>query len=275
MIPFDFEYYCPSSIHDATKLFYDLDKEGKNPLYYGGGTEIITLSRLQQLSGQSMIDLKKIPECNVLEFHQNNLILGATLSLTKISESCSFPLLGNTVAMIADHTARNKITLGGNLAGKIIYKEAILPLLLADSTVVIGDINGIRQAPISQLFKEQLQLKKGEFIAQILTDENYTELPFCSVKRRKLERIDYPLITVAALKKDDCIQVAFSGLCPFPFRSSIMEAELNNKNIDIYERIDRALSHIPAPILNDIRGSQNYRIFTLKNMLYDALTELR
>ncbi|PEB43556.1 FAD binding domain-containing protein [Bacillus pseudomycoides] len=274
MIPFDFEYYRPNCIEEAIRLFHQLDKEGKKPIYYGGGTEIITMGRLQQIIAKAVIDLKDIPECNICVWNDQNLILGATLTLTQVQEKKVFPLLGETAGRAADHTARNKITLGGNIAGKIIYREAVLPFLLADSTFVIAGKEGVKYIKAQQAFIEKLQLQKGEFLIQIITDQKYIESPYYSVKKRQLEKIDYPLVTVAALKSDEDIRIAFSGLCAFPFRSLAIEAVLNDWDIPVRKRIERALLHIPALILDDIRGSRAYRMFVLQHVLYDVLMKL-
>ncbi|MGF9964789.1 FAD binding domain-containing protein [Bacillus rhizoplanae] len=274
MIPFDFEYYRPDSIQEAIQLFHQLDKEGKKPLYYGGGTEIITMGRSQRIRTKAVIDIKDIPECNVCEWKDDKLLLGATLTITGVQEAQVFPLLGETAGRAADRTARNKITIGGNVAGRIRYKEAVLPFLLADSTFVIAGIEGVRYVPAHQAFVEKLQLQKGEFLVQIITDRRYVTAPYYSVKKRQLEKIDYPLVTVAAIKYGDEIRMACSGLCVFPFRSLIMEAALNNKHIPFEKRIERALTHIPAPVLDDIRGSRAYRTFVFQYVLHDMLVKL-
>ncbi len=133
MIPFDFEYYKPDTIEDAIQLFNKLELDGKKPIYYGGGTEFISMARMYNKYTGAVIDVKGIPECNVFEFKNDNLIIGSAVTLTKIAEENPFPLLSLTVKRIADHTIQDKITLGGNLMGTIIYKEAILPLLLSNS----------------------------------------------------------------------------------------------------------------------------------------------
>lgn len=125
MIPFDFEYYRPNSITEALQLYSKLYQEGKTPIYYNGGTEIITLGRLGNLSLKSVIDIKEIPECNVLGRYQRYVVLGSALTLTHVSDSNVFPLLSKTASRVADRTARNKITLGGNIAGEICYREAV------------------------------------------------------------------------------------------------------------------------------------------------------
>jgi CO/xanthine dehydrogenase FAD-binding subunit len=274
MISFDFEYYRPSSIHEAVQLFQTLYTQGKKPIYYGGGTEIVTLSRLNLVFTEAVIDIKAIPECHVLQFNNNYLVLGAALSLTAIEEANVFPLLNKTASEVADHTARNQITLGGNICGQIFYREAVLPLLLTDSQVLIAGIDGLKRLPINEVFKKQLQLKTGELLVQVITERSYLGLPYISIKRRQQWNVGYPLVTVAALKKDDIVRVAFSGVCPFPFRSLKLEDSLNNKQRPIELRINDALNHLPSPILNDVEGSAEYRLFVLKNTLFDVLTAL-
>ena len=133
MISYDFDYYKPATIEEATQLFHSLDEQGKNPIYFSGGTEVITLGRVNQIITGAVIDIKAIPECHVIKKEDNKLILGAALSLTKIREIQLFPFLSKTIEEIADNTARNKITLGGNICANIIYRETVLPLLLTES----------------------------------------------------------------------------------------------------------------------------------------------
>ncbi|MDR6226783.1 FAD binding domain-containing protein [Desmospora profundinema] len=274
MIPYDFEYYRPGSIEEATRLFHLLDKQGKQPVYYSGGTELITLGRVKRVVTGAVIDIKGIPECHVLQMEQNRLVMGAAVPLTKLIEGNPFPLLSKTAGEIADRTARNKITLGGNVCGSIYYREAVLPLLLTDSRVGIADEKGIKVVPIEQVFDQNIQLAKGELLVQVITDQRDLHLPFFSVKKRKQWNIGYPLLTVAALKKGDDIRVAFSGVYPFPFRDKGMETTLNNKQLTPEARAEQAVQSLSGPILDNVEGSADYRLFVLKNTLLDVLEGL-
>jgi CO/xanthine dehydrogenase FAD-binding subunit len=274
MISYDFEYYQPTTIYEAIALFGQLDSQDKNPLYFSGGTEIITLGRINKVATGAVIDLKRIPECRVLTVRERKLILGSALTLSELYDSHVFPLLGETGAGVADRTSRNKITLGGNICSQIIYREAVLPLLLTDSEVRIAGPGGFRQAPITQVFDRSLQLVKGEFLVQTLTDESFTSMPYVTLKKRRVAAIDYPLVTVAAIRTNTGIRVAFSGVCEFPFRSAVVEAILNRRDLPLKSRIDQAVEQLPAPILNDIKGSSAYRELVLKLTLDDALRVL-
>jgi CO/xanthine dehydrogenase FAD-binding subunit len=81
-------------------------------------------------------------------------------------------------------------------------------------------------------------------------------------------------VTVAALKKDEQLRVAFSGVCPFPFRSKAVEEQLNVRHLPLNDRIHEAIQALPRPILDDIEGSSEYRLFVLKQTLFDMIAQL-
>ncbi|HBV85627.1 MAG TPA: xanthine dehydrogenase [Desulfosporosinus sp.] len=271
MISYDFEYFKPSSIDKAISLFQSLDQQGKEPIYFSGGTEIITLGRVNKIKTGAVIDIKEIPECLVLKRESNKLTFGAAQTLNRIRESQYFRFLNKAIGEIADHTARNKITLGGNMCANIIYRETILPLLLTDSQVIIAGPGGLKQLPLNEVFDQTLRLQRGELLIQIMIEEKESELPFLCIKKRRQWDVGYPLMTIAALKKDQQIRFAFSGLCSYPFRNEKMDGSLNNQALPKEARIEEAMRQIPAPVLKDVHGSEDYRRFVFKNTLLDVL----
>lgn len=274
MIAFDFEYYKPDTLNEAVKLYGELSRSDKRPLYYSGGTEIITMARRNDIFTKAVIDIKGIPECNVYEIKGSRLITGAAMTLTNISENILVPVLSKTAGFAADHTARNKITIGGNICGKIIYKEAVLGHLVADSNAIIYGEKGKRTVPINETFHQRLQLKEGEFLFQLTTDMRYSDVPCICIKKTKQGKTGYPLISMAALKKDNNIRMTFSGVSSFPFRSVSMEKAINNKAIPREQRIEQAINSLPAPTLGNIQGSSEYKEFVLRNLLDNILETL-
>lgn len=87
MIPFDFQYYRPASVVEAVQNYLEMEAAGKSPKYYGGGTELISMARMNSLSFGAVIDIKDIPECNVLK------------------------LLAQAGARVADHTIQKMVGL--------------------------------------------------------------------------------------------------------------------------------------------------------------------
>ena len=274
MIPFNFDYYKPNTIEEAVTTWNMLNSQGETPIYITGGTELITLGRLNLLYTNAVIDLKGIPECHVFELKNEELVIGSAVTLSFLEKQTVFPLLASTVKEIADFTSRNKITLGGNICGDIFYREAVLPLLLTDSAALIAGPEGIRKALLKNVFRQELQLEEGEFLIQLIIKKDDLDTPNISIKRRQQWETGYPLITVAALRKKGFIRLAFSGLCPFPFRSETMENAFNHSSIPLKERISTSLKLIPEPILNDVEGSKAYRLFVLQQLLLTVFERL-
>ncbi|MGE5391992.1 MAG: FAD binding domain-containing protein [Deltaproteobacteria bacterium] len=274
MMTIDFEYHRPDTLEQAVQIFVDLDRQGKNPVYYGGGTEIISMGRMDNIQAGAVIDIKGIPQCRVQEIKKDYLIIGAGVTLTEIHEANLFPLLAQAGARVADHTIQNKVTLGGNLCGTIIYREAVLPLLLAESQVLITGPGGSRTLPIDQIFDQRIRLEHGEFIVQVFIHTSYLSRPYIHVKRTKQDKINYPLVTICAMRVDQAVRTAFSGLCDFPFRSPELERHLNDRKLPLTLRVEQAIAALPAEIPDNIEGSAGYRRFILKQLMTSILTEL-
>jgi CO/xanthine dehydrogenase FAD-binding subunit len=274
LIPFDFVYYKPDTLAEAVVAFQDADAKGLNPLYYGGGTEIISMGRVLSIRTGAVIDIKGIPECAILSAGTDRTVVGAGVTLSQISESGVFPLLGHAVGRIADHTIQCKLTLGGNLCGTIIYRESVLPLLLADSQVILYGPGGFKNVPIREVFDQRMRLNKGEIVVQVMVDNAYRKLPYVHVKKTPIEKIGYPTVTVCALKQNGRISAAFSGVCPFPFRSKAIEDILNNNSLTDEKKAKATIGSLPAPPLADESAGGEYRQFLLYHTLIKTLGKL-
>jgi len=274
MIPFDFEYDRPSSVREALERYRRWQAQGKDPMYFSGGTELITWARQNSIRPGAVIDLKAIPDCNAFDYEGDRLIIGSNVALSVLSAKNLFPLLGRTAQGVADQTARNQITLGGNCCGRIHYRETVLPLLLSNCRVVLAGLGGEREVDVQEAFHRQMMLENGEFVVQFRVGREYASLPFYYRKRRQIGNVGYPLVTMAALKKDGEVRAAFSGVCAYPFRSAEMERELNDPSAPLERRAELAVARLPAPLLADAEGTPAYREYLLKLTIIEAMREL-
>src|SRR5699024_8286624 len=267
MIPYDFEYYRPDTIEEAINISNKLTSQGKKTMYYGGGTEFISMSRVNNIYTDAIVDIKNVPECSILGVDGEELKIGSGVSLTKIAELNTFPLLSLAVKRIADHTVQDKLTIGGNLAGSIIYRESSLPLLVANSDILIGNTDGIDRIPFNEYWVRNTEDKEEDLIIQLIVDKKYLSLPYAHVKRTKNEKIDYPLISAVALKDGGSINIAFSGICDTSFRTKEIEKILNDSSILVNTKIDRIINQIPYDILDDHIGTPEYRKFMIGKVI--------
>ena len=270
MIAQSFSYHRPASWDEAAILYAEEAKTGGTPMYYGGGTEILTRARLGEVAPSAVIDLKGIPETRELSRRRGNLVLGAALTLAELSDS-GWSLLAQASGRVADHTTRRQITLGGNLAGTVFYRESALPFLLVPTTAIVAGRNGTRRVDLAKVFEEGiLTLNDGEFLMALEVPLDRLPERSIAIKRTRLDWVDYPLVTVALAEKDGEWIVALSGYLDRPFRAHAVERSLNDGMGTLADRIRRGVEGLPEP-LSDVHGSAAYRRFVLGWALEDAL----
>jgi xanthine dehydrogenase FAD-binding subunit len=244
---------------------------GLNPMYYAGGTEIVTFCRAHKIQPGALIDIKHIPECLEMGERADELVFGSAFSLNAIIERNVFPLLSRIAEGIADHTVRNRLTLGGNLAGRLPYRETALACLLSDAIAQIAGPVGTREIAFSELCQTRLLLEDGEFLAHIRVSKALSRAPWFFRRKTASSRVDYPIVSAAFLQRDGNIRMAVGGAFFFPVRASQAEAVLNDTNISLAERPAKVLEAIAFHANDDFRASSEYRFELLKNMLHEAL----
>lgn len=200
---------------------------------------------------------------------------GACATLGRVAESGVFPLLGQTVSRIADHTNQCKITLGGNLAGTIRYREASLPLWIADAQAQLAGPQGLWSVPFDSVFDGRLRLEAQALLLSFSIPEPAAKWPFVHYKFVRADKIDYPLFTLVAARDDNgLIRLALSGVCCAPLRNADMEAAINDRKGTVEQRAQAAIERLPGPVLDDHLGSAEYRLFRLGLALRDAIDTL-
>ncbi len=267
MIPFAFDYYQPQTIKEAVDIYAALHDSGRAPVYFAGGTEIITMARLNNLTFDAVIDIKQIPECRVLT-KDTRIELGAALPLADIVQADVYHLLSLACARVADHTAQRKITLGGNIAGTIIYHESVLPLLVADGRAVVAGPAGEREVALRQVFEGTAALEKGEFYVQFAMPADAAGWPAAHAKHTESEKIGYPVLTAVAVKTQRAVRMAFSGIYENVFMLEHTLAE------PMQAAADAIMAGIPMPLKTDAAASGQYRAYVLRETVQNILHTL-
>ncbi len=273
MIPCNWIYFRPDTLAEAVDVYAQFRARGKAAFYYAGGSEIITVCRGGGIRPDAVIDIKRIPACGALSLDEQALHIGSACTLSQIGESGLFPLLRLSCGRIADHTNQCRITLGGNLCGSIIYRETSLPLLLSDAEVTLVGPEGERVVAFQGVFDGRMRLRPGELLVQAHVPAWALCARHFHIKRTTNEKIDYPLVAVAALCKNDRLRVGFSGVCAYPFRSEAIESVLNERAKSVAERAALAAELLPEAAHTDVEGSGQYRMFVLQHTLRRLLEE--
>jgi CO/xanthine dehydrogenase FAD-binding subunit len=270
MIPHDLVYLRPQSTEEALEAFDRTRSEGLEPMYYAGGSEILSLSRRGRMRPGALIDIKQIPRCRGSAAEGDHLYFGAALSLNELVEGESFPLLAAACRRVADHSVRNRLTLGGNICGRLPYREAVLPLLVAEAEAEIASAAGSRWQSLNTLFSRRLRLEPGELLVRLRIPRQAASHPFAYGRRQQGTRVDYPLVTCCLMNAGGTIRLAVTGACGYPIRDGQAESLLSDGSRSWSERVEAAVAGYTARIRDDFRASAEYRAFLLSRILEKA-----
>ncbi len=274
MIAHDIEFIRPQSTAEAVAAYRECSEAGLNPEYFAGGTELVTMARDGKLSAGAFIDLKTIPETYRLGPEDGELCIGTSVRLNDLSKRLDVPLMTRCIENLADHTVRNSITLGGNIAGRLPYREAMLPLLLSDAGAVVAGGGGAvetRRIPLRELFDKRLRLAPGEFLLSLHIPEELSRAPFWYRRWVRSARVDYPIVTLACIASEDSLLFASSGSFAYPVWGSVPFEELRENQAEAV--VNRVLEDLGS-FRSDSRASAEYRRALMAQGLKRALGSL-
>lgn len=255
MMDRDFIFVQPRSAEEAVAVFQEETDRGRSVAYWGGGTELISLSRTTRQQIQVGIDLKKIPELMAAESSEGLWHFGAGLSLTALQERVDSSLLRECLDGVADHTIRNRLTLGGNLCGRLPYREAALPLLLGDAEAVLHGPGGERRSSLRDLMAGgRLMLDPGEFLRGFEVSRENWEGRYYRRRLTGAGPVGYPLLHLVLTVREGIWQMALGGLFPTPAWQ-----DLAAPGTDIHVWVEEAVSAGAERLRGDFRGQGEYK----------------
>lgn len=319
MIPGDIVYLKPESAEEAVAAWAAAaaggassiaGAAGPTPRYLAGGTEILTTARRSAAYAVgALVDIKAVPEAKAAGALPASLAgaawlgeaeatggapagaagvyFGAALPLAELEDGRLFPLLSNAARGIADRTTRNRLSLGGNVAGQLPYREAVLPLLAAGAlgySALPGDASAAGEAKLRLVrwglrsrFDKRLVLLPGELLLGFWVPKAATEARAAYVRKTRTGPIDYPLITLCALRTRSGAAWALGGAYPYPARSDgadLALAEALSASGDARARaLGRAAAALGEP-RSDQRASVEYRAALIALALQTVAEEL-
>lgn len=225
------------------------------------------MRRTGKVDPQVGIDLKSIREMTMVEARGDRWFLGAGLSLGALQDVVYSRFFGDCLEGIADHTVRNRLTLGGNLCGRLPYREAALPLLLADADALLYGPAGARRIPLRRLAPQgRLKLGAGEFLTGIEVDPNHWEERIFRMRRTGAGPVAYPLLHLLLRPAGRRWEIALSGLFPVPHYQDVPSPA----GLPIREWARETAALFAGRYREDAAGSAPYRRALLENALAEG-----
>ena len=268
MIPAAFDYHAPTTLSEAVGL---LTKFGEGAKVLSGGQSLLPLLKLRLGQASHLVDIGRIPGLEYIKEDGGMLRIGGRTRESALEHSelirNRYPILYDTVQVIADPVVRNMATVGGNLAHGDPGNDHPATMLVLEAQVVAVGPKGERVIPIDKFFL-------GLFSTALKPDEIVTEIRIPQPAARsggayvKFERKvgDYATAAAAAfvtLGTSGAVEkagLALTNVGPTAVRASAAEKLLVGKKPDAATLDTAARTAAQATSPNaDRRGKSDYK----------------
>jgi carbon-monoxide dehydrogenase medium subunit len=165
------EFSAPASLDEALRLIAG----SKAPVgLLSGGTDLIIQYRAGRRAFGHMVDLKKIPELNVLEYSEaQGLRLGAAVSCARLGEFAPavrhYPALVEGAELIGSTQIQSRAGVGGNLCNGSPAGDSLCALLVLGAVCVIQGPQGRREVAARDFIvgPGKTVLTRGELLVEV------------------------------------------------------------------------------------------------------------
>jgi carbon-monoxide dehydrogenase medium subunit len=266
-----FEYINAQTVSEVVAL---LDEKGDQARILAGGTDLIVQAREGKRTLDWMIDIKSIPEVNILDYDsKNGLTLGAAVpcyQIYAVDAICdAYPGLIDATKIIGGTAIQGRAGVGGNLCNASPAADGIPPLIVLNATCIIAGLKGEREIPVEDFCTGpgQTALEKGEMLVSIkipAPQKNSSSYYLRFIPRNEM---DIAVVGAgASVILDDAKQrivsakIALGAVAPTPLFAEEASTLLAGKEISdaVIDEAAQAAQAIARPI-SDMRGTVEQR----------------
>ena len=276
MRPRSFEYYAPSSLHEALTLLSTTE----DAKVLAGGQSLITIMKLRLATPNALIDINGITELSYIREENGAIAIGALtrhdqLSRDRIIQE-KLPLLAEAANVIADQQVRNRGTIGGSLAHADPTADLPTACMALNASIITRSENGSRSVASSDFFRDffTTALKQDEIIQEVRIPIPPPRSGGAYAKLAKGHN-DFALVAVAVQTSlasgDVCnaISVVLGGVGSTPTHAPETEKLLMGQVID-----DRLIRQASLKAAEGLTPNPDFRATTeLKLKIIRTLTE--
>lgn len=264
-----FEYLAPKTIGEACNLLLELGSPAK---VMSGATDLIPPMKDKAISPEYLIDLKKIPDLDYLEYDEKEgLKIGALTTLRTIETSPLVkeknPAVAHAAKVVASTQIRAKGTMAGNICNASPSCDTAPNLLAQGAKILVQGPNKDRiiQAEDFFLGVKKTSLEPGEIVTGIVIPPLAENERAAYIKHAVRKAMDLAIIGVAVkIKVEDGIctdaHIALGAVAATPIRAPKAEEALIGKALtdEVIVKASEEAMDSCHPI-SDIRASAEYR----------------
>lgn len=264
-----FEYLAPKTIGEACNLLLELGSPAK---VMAGATDLIPPMKDKAISPEYLIDLKKIPDLDYLEYDEKEgLKIGALTTLRTIETSPLVkeknPAVAHAAKVVASTQIRAKGTMAGNICNASPSCDTAPNLLAQGAKILVQGPNKDRIIRAEDFFLgvKKTSLEPGEIVTGIVIPPLAENERAAYIKHAVRKAMDLAIIGVAVkIKVEDGIctdaHIALGAVAATPIRAPKAEEALIGKALtdEVIVKASEEAMDSCHPI-SDIRASAEYR----------------
>ncbi len=253
------EVLTPHSLDEALRL----KSERPEAVPIAGGTDLMVSLNFDRERPAALLNLNEVPELRGWERENGSVRLRAGLTYAEARQpplTELLPALAEASRTVGSPQIQNRGTIGGNLGTASPAGDALPPLLVADTEVVVASVRGERTLPLEDFLvgPKRNALAQDELIVSVIAGTGSPQT-FMKVGPRNAMVI---AVVSLALRVDDELRAAFGSAGPVP---TLVRAPL-----DEVESFPERVAEAASPI-DDVRGSAAYRRHALRVLTARAL----
>jgi carbon-monoxide dehydrogenase medium subunit len=267
----DFEYEAPTTLADAVQVLAKPDGRAR-PL--AGGTDLIDQIRVGRQQPDVVVDIKKIPDLNVLDSGAGGLRVGAAVPCYKIygdeTICAKHSALADSARIIGGMQIQSRASLGGNLCNASPAGDSIPSMIALGGIAVIAGPKGKREVPVESFCSGPGRnvLTSGEFLVEIRFPASAARSGSHYRRFIPSNEMDIAVVGVAvsvtldeSKQKIASARIALGAVGPTPIFAKAASEGLAGKPVSeaTLEEAANAARAVCSPI-DDMRGTKDFRI---------------
>lgn len=271
----------PTTVGDAAA---DLNRLGERARLYAGGAELLLLLRHRLLEADHLVNIKRIPGMDRLDWSGDTLHIGATVTHARLEHDQSvwaqLPLLAQAESQVGNPRVRSQGTLGGNLCFADPHADPGTALLVHEAAVRVQGTGEARMLPLADFLV-------GTYETALEPDELLTEVQVAPLPPRwghaylRIERFHRPTLNVAAAVEwaDGhlrSVRLAVGCVGPKPVRLHEIERQVQGATRpDAQKIVAEARDYLYEQLdpVDDLLGSAAYKIHLTRVLLSRAIEQ--
>jgi CO/xanthine dehydrogenase FAD-binding subunit len=252
-----------------------------------GATDVVLRLHVGKLKAQRLISIADLPELSYIKAEPEGFRFGAGTPLSDLLANAAFrseyPSATEALRQFASPQIRNRATVGGNIVNASPAADMVPPLISYGAWVRMkSKKDGERALPVEEVFQGfgKTAIRPDELVTEVFVPRRKRCFQAYAKFGSRSANVIAVINMAMCLKLDgDTIaeaRVAYGSVAPKPYRALRVEDALTGRQLgpDLARELEAVIRSDIQPI-DDVRGSQRYKLRLAINATQDALTRAR